>query len=522
MRHRIPDKLFVLEMANNHMGDLEHGLTIIRAFATVCKQFPFNFAIKLQYRNLDTFIHPAYRGRDDIKYVKRFSETRLSREEMRRLVAEIKQSGFTAMCTPFDEVSVEHIIEDEFDIVKVGSCSFTDWPLLESVVRVDKPIILSTAGAALSDMDNVVAFFEHQTKDFALMHCIAEYPTRNDNMHLSQIDLLRGRYPHVRIGYSTHEHPDETMAVAMAIAKGCSIFEKHIGLATKKYALNEYSATPEQVKSWLKSAERAYGMLGTDRARIEPSQAELATLSSLRRGVFAKREIAAGEVLENDDVFMAIPTQPDQITANEWSKYTKFTTTSAIKSGEPVLHTVTASKNVRDKIETIVLKIKKMLEDGKIVVPVGAKLEISHHYGLDDFYEHGATLITLVNRDYCKKVLVMLPGQKHPTHYHKKKDETLHVLHGSLTLTLAGITKNYRVGELIVVEPGVPHSFHSAEGAVFEEISSTHFGDDSVYTDPSIGGSASRKTIVNHWNDFTPFDSVRGLKQLIGNARSAV
>ena len=56
MINRIPDNLFVLEMANNHMGDIAHGLKVIQKFGEVCKEFPeFNFAFKLQYRNLDTF-----------------------------------------------------------------------------------------------------------------------------------------------------------------------------------------------------------------------------------------------------------------------------------------------------------------------------------------------------------------------------------------------------------------------------------------------------------------------------------
>ena len=86
--------LFILEMANNHMGDVAHGVAVIRAFADVCKAFPFRFAFKLQYRDLDTFIHPAMRGRDDVKYIKRFSETRLSREQFDTLVAEIRANGF--------------------------------------------------------------------------------------------------------------------------------------------------------------------------------------------------------------------------------------------------------------------------------------------------------------------------------------------------------------------------------------------------------------------------------------------
>lgn len=63
---------FIFEMANNHMGNLEHGLRIIREIHKVCKDYPFAFGFKLQYRQLDTFIHPDYKDRFEFKYVNRF------------------------------------------------------------------------------------------------------------------------------------------------------------------------------------------------------------------------------------------------------------------------------------------------------------------------------------------------------------------------------------------------------------------------------------------------------------------
>ena len=58
--------LFILEIANNHMGDVEHGLKIIREMAEITKKFDFLFAIKFQYRDIDTFIHPDYKSRMDL------------------------------------------------------------------------------------------------------------------------------------------------------------------------------------------------------------------------------------------------------------------------------------------------------------------------------------------------------------------------------------------------------------------------------------------------------------------------
>jgi len=232
---RIPDRLIVLEMANNHMGDIEHGIRVIREFGAVCRESPdFKFAFKLQYRDLDSFIHPAKQGRMDIPYVKRFSETRLTREQFDTLVAEMRAQGFLTMATPFDNASVPMIEAQNLDIIKVASCSFSDWPLLEDIARTNRPIIASTAGATIEEIDQVISFLSHRNKDFAILHCVGEYPTPDERMNLGQIDYLRKRYPDVRIGFSTHEAPSNFDIVKMAIAKGATIFEKHVGVATEK------------------------------------------------------------------------------------------------------------------------------------------------------------------------------------------------------------------------------------------------------------------------------------------------
>jgi sialic acid synthase SpsE/quercetin dioxygenase-like cupin family protein len=498
-KSRIPERLFVLELANNHMGDVAHGQRVIEECAAVAKDFDVNLAFKLQFRELDTFIHPDFQTRMDIKYIKRFSETRLSRDETRRLVDAIKKNGFTAICTPFDETSVDRIVEDGFDILKIASCSFTDWPLLEKIATTSLPIIGSLAGIGLQQIDQVVSFMQHRNKDFALLHCVGEYPTSANRLQLNQIDFLHERYPNVRIGYSTHEDPNETVPVTMAIAKGCSIFEKHVGIRTEKYPLNDYSATPEQVRNWLAAASKAYAVAGNVEQRIEPTKEELASLLGLRRGAFVTRDVAAGERLKPTDVFFAIPVQDAHITANDWSKYNHFYATTGIKKGDAVLTTNTRSEHVRDNVYSIVQRVKSLLDEARIVAPGEAEMEISHHYGLDKFDEFGITIITVVNREYCKKLIAVLPGQKHPEQYHNKKEETFHVLHGELRLFLNGVEQVCRAGSVVTIERGVKHAFESAAGAVFEEISSTHHIDDSHYTDASIAQNRDRKTLLRYW-----------------------
>ncbi len=497
----IPDSLFVLEMANNHMGDLAHGIQVIRRFGAVCRNFPFAFAFKLQYRDLDSFVHPDAKGRDDIKYVKRFSETRLSRTDFDRLVEEMRANGFLAMATPFDEASVEVIEDQGLDIIKIASCAFTDWPLLERVVKSDRPVIASTAGATLEDIDRVVSFLRHRNRDFAILHCVGEYPTPNDRMHLSQIDLLRERYPGVRIGFSTHEDPANIDMVKVAVAKGAAVFEKHVGVPTERYALNNYSATPEQAERWLQAALEARTLCGIGDSRLPENENERASLRSLRRGVFARRALQSGETITAHDVFFAFPPQPAQYTANDWSKYAAFRCLSPVAKHAALTPENVARSDMREQVWRIAQQVKKFLSDTRVTIPGQAELEISHHYGLERFDQVGLTMLTVINRGYCKKLLVLLPGQQHPEQFHKQKEETFHLLYGEIDLALDGKTNLLRPGDVVTIEPGVRHAFRTASGAVIEEISSTHFQNDSFYSDPAIAANSNRKTLLTYWMD---------------------
>ena len=150
---------------------------------------------------------------------------------------------------------------------------------------------------------------------------------------------------------------------------------------------------------------------------------------------------------------------------------------------------------------SIIHDVKGMLYEARIAVGNEFELELSHHYGLEHFRNYGATIINVINREYCKKLIIILPGQKHPMHYHKVKEESFQVLYGTLSLTLDGKEMEVKSGQVITVERGVPHAFTSKEGCIFEEVSTTHVKNDSFYEDESIArlDVMERKTILEDW-----------------------
>jgi sialic acid synthase SpsE/mannose-6-phosphate isomerase-like protein (cupin superfamily) len=488
------NRLFIFEIANNHMGDLQHGLNIIREIKKVSKKFDFQFGFKLQYRHLDSFIHPDYQGRTDFKYVKRFEETRLTEKELKILRDEINKLGFIPICTPFDEKSVELIEKHGFRAIKIGSCSLTDWPLLERIVLTELPVIASTAGATLEEIDRVVLFFENRNKKLCLAHCIGEYPTKRENLHLNQIDLLKKRYPEISIGFSTHEEPENVDSIKIAIAKGAGVFERHVTIESKKYPVNDYSSTPAQIEKWLQAAREAYRISGCEDKRYPIIEKEKNNLRSLKRGVFARGDLKKGEKITGKNIFLAIPSQEGQLLANDLSKYIEYILKKDLKNKRAIFPKDLKIKNLRGRVLNIVQKIKEIILKNHLVLPDKIGLELSHHYGIDKFEKWGAAILNFINREYCKKLIILLPGQKHPFHHHDKKEETFQVLNGSVQVVLDGEKKLLKSGDILTVERGASHSFASKEGVIFEEISTTHYKNDSFYVDKKIESNPDRKT----------------------------
>jgi N-acetylneuraminate synthase len=471
-------------MANNHQGDLEHGKRIISEMGGIARDEGVRAGVKFQFRQLDTFIHPAYRSGGDNKHIPRFLDTRMDGADFRALAEAVREAGMLTICTPFDEESVEVIADLGIEVIKVASCSATDRPLLERIAVTGAPVIASTAGLGIHQIDRLVSLFEGRVPELALMHCVAIYPTPDEKLRLNQIEALRNRYPHVTVGFSTHEDPNNTTAIKLAYAKGARIFERHVGIASEKYRLNAYSSNPEQIRAWVRSYQEARAICGGEnRAPAFPEEIE--SLRSLMRGVYLRKDVAQGRPLTRADVYFAMPIQAGQLDSGRWRE--GLAADRDYAANEPMNDAVAAQPPTREEIiYDISLQVRGMLNNARIALGPGSEAEFSHHYGLERFREFGAVIITCINREYCKKLLVMLPRQKHPYHYHKRKEETFQLLYGDMEIEADGHVTRLRPGDTFLVTPGTWHKFHTLDGAVVEEVSTTHYNNDSFYDDERI------------------------------------
>jgi N-acetylneuraminate synthase len=495
--------LFIFDLANNHQGDMAHGLNIIKAMGEVARKTDVRGGLKFQFRQLDTFIHPDYKDRKDVKHIPRFMETGLTSKQYKVLTDAVNENGMYTICTPFDEESVDIILNLGIEIIKVASCSAADRPLLERIAEVNRPVIASTAGLSMDKIDRLVSFFETKNVHFALMHCVAIYPTSYDKLRLNQINVLKERFPHIPIGFSTHEEPDNYTAIQIAYSMGARLFERHVGLETAQHKLNKYSSTPEQIAQWIESYKGAVASCGGEH-RSPAMPEEIGSLRSLMRGVFAKEKVKKGEKLSRDKVFFSMPLHDGQLVSGDWFEGIKadrdYVQDEAINEG--VAKSILPPEEI---IYRIMLQVKGMLNEARVFIGKDSSIELSHHYGLSRFREFGAVIINCINRKYCKKLIIQLPRQKHSYHYHRQKEETFQLLHGDLDVELEGKRIKLQPGDTILVRQGEWHKFHTLDGAIFEEVSTTHYNEDSFYEDERIERlpRETRKTAMPNWEAVT-------------------
>ena len=324
------EDLFVLEMANNHWGNVKRGLEIIKQFNRVVRYNNVRAAIKFQIRDVDTFIHKDFVNRQDIRYIKKTVETRLTKAQYATLVNFTRQKAMIPMATAFDEPSVDLCMDLGVDIIKLASSDINDWSLIEKIALTKKPVIASTGGSSLKDTDDLVAFFANRGIPLAINHCVSLYPSEDNELELNQIDFLKNRYPKNDIGFSTHEHHDWTSSMLMAYAKGARTFERHIDIEADGMPVSPYCTLPHQADAWFKAFKKAKDMCGNSSAQKRiPPRREIEYLDALVRGFYVRHDLPEGHVLGPEDLYLAIPLQKGQLSCREW-----FTD---LKLGKPLM-----------------------------------------------------------------------------------------------------------------------------------------------------------------------------------------
>lgn len=300
--HRIADDApcyVIAEIGHNHGGSFDTARKMIQTAATCGAS-----AVKLQKRDNDTLYSSALLDapyENEHSFGKTYGEHRKALEFGAkeylacRSVASVARVDFFA--TAFDEASADFLMEIDVPAIKIASGGLTDRALLSYVSRLGRPLIVSTGGGTLEDVDDAVNVLIAGRSPFALLHCTAAYPVLNyGELNLLAIVEMRQRYPDTVIGWSGH---DSGIAMALvAYAYGARIIEKHFTLnRAMKGTDHAFSLEPAGLRKLVRDLERAHVASGDGHKRVYDSERK--PIAKMRRrdtplGLRVTGEVHAG------------------------------------------------------------------------------------------------------------------------------------------------------------------------------------------------------------------------------------
>lgn len=307
--------MIVLEMANNHWGDAVRGEAIARAHGRVCRSHSVRASVKLQVRS-QGFVHKNWLNHDS-RYIKKVVATWRPPEFYVGLADAIRACNCSVSATPFDERAVETCLRMGCEFLKVASSDVQDWLLLEEVCKAGLPVVASTGGTSEKDVDDLVEYCDKRSVPLVLCHCVSLYPTPDEHANLDQVDWLRARYPHLRIGLSTHCTTGSTDLFLAAAAKGVDWWEWHVDLPYEDKEMSAYCCGPDVTGDRIATIKRAQLLCGGGKGKRLPGPEEVAYLDELVRGLYFRRPVKSGDLLRVEDVYAAVPLQAGQVSVRD-------------------------------------------------------------------------------------------------------------------------------------------------------------------------------------------------------------
>ena len=228
--------------------------------------------------------------------------------EYKELAAHCKKHQIEFVSTPFDLGAVD-MLNPLVRYFKIASADITNPSLLKKVAATGKPVILSSGASNIGEIDAALAILRSAgAKEICLMHCILNYPTRNENAHLGMLIDLRNRYPELLLGYSDHTLPNEQMtSLVSAHLLGAVVLEKHFTLDKTLPGNDHYHAMDvHDLARFMARIGTIADMLGTDCAKAPIATEEIARLNA-RRSIVLTRDLKSGHKLSEQDLIAKRP-----------------------------------------------------------------------------------------------------------------------------------------------------------------------------------------------------------------------
>ncbi len=211
------------------------------------------------------------------------------------------------MATPFDFNSVDYL-ESMVNIYKISSSDLSNIPFIKYIAKKHKPIYLSVGASYLSEIEEAVRILKQEgCPEICLMHCVLSYPTRNEDVNLNIIKTLKRIFPDLKVGYSDHTLPDDTMTIlSAAYLYGAEVIEKHFTLDKTLRGNDHYhAADPKDLKKAIDNFKLINMISGSGEKTVLPC--EEISRKEARRSLVLTRDMKEGEEIKESDLMAKRP-----------------------------------------------------------------------------------------------------------------------------------------------------------------------------------------------------------------------
>jgi pseudaminic acid synthase len=285
----------IAEVSANHNGKLENALELVK----IAKKSGAH-AVKFQTYRADTITIKSdlpdflikegpWAGKNLYEL---YDEAHMPWEWHEPLFKAAKDLGLIAFSSPFDDTAIDFLEEINVPAYKVASFELLDLPLIRKMARCQKPIIMSTGMANLSDISSAVeAARAEGNNQIILLHCVSAYPARAEEANLKTLAHLSKAF-NVPVGLSDH-----TLGVAVsvaAVALGAQVIEKHFTIRRSDGGADSaFSLEPDELSELVEATKQAWQAVG--KVNYERTKGEEKN-SIFRRSLYVVDNIKKGEV----------------------------------------------------------------------------------------------------------------------------------------------------------------------------------------------------------------------------------
>ncbi len=294
-------KVFIVaEIGNNHEGNFRVAKKMINEASAAGVD-----AVKFQ-----TFIPEHFVSYEDQSRLKRLKDFQLSYKQFRELSKIAKKKGLIFFSTPLDIKSAKFLNTIQ-PVFKISSGDNNFYPLINTIAKFGKPMIISTGAADIDDIKKVygkiskIWSLKKKYRNLGFLHCVSSYPVPNEQTNLASITYLKKMFPKIVVGYSDHTLGID--AAVLSVIAGARIIEKHFTLDKNfsDFRDHKLSANPEELRLMVKKIRNADKLLGREEKKQQKCEIEMKNVG--RRSIAAAYNLLKGNKLSKSDLIWVRP-----------------------------------------------------------------------------------------------------------------------------------------------------------------------------------------------------------------------